>query len=98
MGSSPKEAKLPRRSSPEAIDAARLLLVEYYISQKRRYTLEWIAHKTGLSRATVSRLAKPVRDALPTVSALQQRLEALERRIERLELRLEADLLDEAAA
>jgi len=75
-----------------------LLLVEYYISQKRRYTLESIAHKTGLSRATVSRLAKPVRDALPTVSALQQRLEALERRIERLELRLEADLPVEAAA
>jgi transcriptional regulator with XRE-family HTH domain len=89
---------MPRRSPSEAIDAARLLLVEYYVSQKRRYTLEWIARKTGLSRATVSRLAKSVRDALPTVTALQQQLEALERRIERLEGRLEGDLLDEAAA
>ena len=89
---------MPRRSSPEAIDAARLLLVEYYISQKRRYTLEWIARKTGLSRATVSRLAKPVRDALPTIIALQQRMEGLERRVEQLELRLEGGLVDEAAA
>ncbi len=76
---------MPRKSSPFAVDAARLLLVEYYTSMRTRHTYESIARRTGLSRATVARLAQQVRNALPTVTALERRIAELEQRVDRLE-------------
>jgi uncharacterized protein YerC len=74
-----------RRAPEESIDAARLLLVEYYTSKRTRHTFDSIARRSGLSRATVGRLAREVREALPTVQMLHHRIEQLEARIVRLE-------------
>lgn len=73
------------RVDPDAISTARLLLVEYYTSGRRRHTFESIARRARISRSTVARLAREVRHALPTTVALLQRIEALERRVAALE-------------
>ncbi len=74
-----------RRAPEESIDAARLLLVEYYTSKRTRHTFDSIARRSGLSRATIGRLAREVREALPTIQMLQDRMDRLEARVERLE-------------
>jgi len=73
------------RADPDAIAAARLLLVEYYTSGKRRHTFESIAQRARISRSTVARLAREVRHALPTVVELLGRIQALEQRVTVLE-------------
>lgn len=79
---------MPRKAPQEAVDAARALLVQYYASKRRRHTFDSIARRSGLSRATVARLAKDVREALPTVATLERRMKMLEDRVARLEARL----------
>lgn len=79
---------MPRRVHPDAVSQARHLLVDYYSCGKRRHTFDSIARRTGVSRSTVARLAREIRDALPTVTSLEQRITSLEREVERLTSRL----------
>jgi hypothetical protein len=74
-----------RRAPDHAVDTARVLLVDYYSSGRRRHTFDSIASRSGLSRATVARLARDVRCALPTITSLECRLASLQLRVERLE-------------
>jgi len=79
---------MARKAPEDAVDAARLLLVDYYTSMRRRHTFDSIARRTGLSRSTVARLAREVRQALPSLTSLQDRIEMLEHRLEKLEASL----------
>ena len=76
---------MARRVNPDAVSTARLLLVEYYTSGRRRHTFDSIAKRARVSRSTVARLARDVRIALPTVAQLLERIEALEQRLNELE-------------
>jgi hypothetical protein len=76
---------MARRVNPDAIATARMLLVDYYESGKRRYTFDSIARRARVSRSTVARLARKVREVLPTVTELLERIEALEWRVAALE-------------
>ena len=76
---------MARRVHPDKVSAARLLLIEYYTSDRRRHTLESIARRVGVSQSTVARLAREIRTGLPTVTHLLRRIEELERRLTRLE-------------
>ena len=76
---------MSRRVNPDAVSTARLLLVEYYTSGRRRHTFDSIAKRAHVSRSTVARLAREVRVALPTVAQLLDRIEALEHRLSELE-------------
>jgi len=76
---------MARRVNPDAISTARLLLVEYYTSGRRRHTFDSIARRAHVSRSTVARLASEVRVALPTVTQLLDRIEAVEQRVNELE-------------
>ena len=76
---------MSRRVNPDAVSTARLLLVEYYTSGRRRHTFDSIAKREHVSRSTVARFAREVRVALPTVAQLLDRIEALEHRVGELE-------------
>jgi hypothetical protein len=76
---------MARRVHPDKVSTARLLLVEYYTSGRRRHTFESIAKRAGVSRSTVAILAREIRNGLPTVTDLLRRIEDLERRLTMLE-------------
>jgi hypothetical protein len=73
------------RVNPDAIATARMLLADYYGSGKRKHTFDSIARRARVSRSTVARLARQVREVLPTVSELLERIDALELRLAALE-------------
>ena len=76
---------MPRRVPPDAVATARHLLTEYYSSGKRRHTFDSIARRAGVSRSTVARTAREVREVWPTITALIGRIEDLEARITQFE-------------
>lgn len=76
---------MPKRLSDDSIAIARHLLADYYASGKRRHTFDSIARRAGVSRSTVARTAREVREVWPTITALSQRIEHLETRIAALE-------------
>lgn len=76
---------MPRRVPPDSVATARHLLTEYYASGKRRHTFDSIARRAGVSRSTVARTAREVREVWPTITALTRRIEELESRITHIE-------------
>jgi methylphosphotriester-DNA--protein-cysteine methyltransferase len=79
---------MPRRVPPDAVATARHLLAEYYASGKRRHTFDSIARRAGVSRSTVARTAREVREVWPTITQLTDRIEQLEARLAALEIQL----------
>jgi len=76
---------MPRRVPPDAVSTTRHLLTEYYASGRRRHTFDSIAMRAGVSRSTVARTAREVREVWPTITELTARLERLETRLVLLE-------------
>jgi DNA invertase Pin-like site-specific DNA recombinase len=86
---------MARRVNPDAIATARMLLVNYYESGKQGGTYDSIARRARVSRSTVARLARKVREVLPTVSELLERIETLELRVAVLEATHSEDEVEE---
>lgn len=76
---------MPRRVPPDSVATTRHLLAEYYASGKRRHTFDSIARRAGVSRSTVARAAREVREVWPTITVITRRIEELESRIADLE-------------
>jgi AraC-like DNA-binding protein len=70
------------------VATTRHLLTEYYASGKRRHTFDSIARRAGISRSTVARTAREVREVWPTITDLTNRIEHLEARLVTLERQL----------
>lgn len=79
---------MPRRVPPDSVATTRHLLTEYYASGKRRHTFDSIARRAGVSRSTVARTAREVREVWPTITTLTGRIEQLETRLHTLEIQL----------
>lgn len=77
---------MPKHVPADAIATARFLLTEYYASGKRRHTFDSIARRAGVSRSTVARTAREVREVWPTITALTARIDQLEARVAALEI------------